>query len=71
MNWNFGNNATLDQSLMNLAATHDARDQMTQDIHRFQNTGVGDVSSMLEARKQQIDCRDQEYQDIQTFLNGL
>ena len=70
MIWNNGTN-TLSQSLMNLAACHDPRDQMVTDIHRFQTTGIGDVRGMMHAAQGQFDCRDQGYHDIQTLLNRL
>ena len=68
-------------SLNNLQRTCDPRDQLAQDIMSVKNTyqmpyqsnsiniGISPMDNLLMKRQNQLDCRSQEWQDIQMHLN--
>ena len=68
-------------SINNLYQTCDPRDQLVQDINQVKNTyqmpfqnnsiqiGMSPMDKLLKQRQNQIDPKNQEWQDIQMHLN--
>jgi hypothetical protein len=63
-------NPLVENSVNSLLNSCDPRDQLAEDIRQAQSWG-GNMDHFLRMRMNQIDCRDQEYQDIQNYFNRI